>query len=72
MGVVGAVATLFFPYNFVSTYPLTANTALVIFAIVKIWLSLGRSESVKFVARHTQNSNSLQINGCHDAELLGH
>jgi len=31
-------------------------------------LSLGRSETVKFVARHIQNYDSLQINGCQDAE----
>ena len=33
-------------------------------------LSLGRSESVKFVARHTQICDSLEINGCHGAEPL--
>jgi len=34
-------------------------------------LSLGRCETVKFGSRHTQNCDSLQINVCHDAELLG-
>ena len=33
-------------------------------------LSLGRSETVKFVARHTQNYDSLRINGCQDTEPL--
>ena len=35
-------------------------------------LSLGRPEIVKLVARHTQNYDSLQINGCQDAEPLRH
>ena len=34
-------------------------------------LSLGRSKTVKFAARHTQDYDSLQINGCFDAEPLG-
>ena len=33
-------------------------------------LSLGRSETVKFVARHTQNYDSLHFNGCQDVEPL--
>ena len=43
--------------------------------IPQIWLdilsvSLGRSKTVKFAARHTQNCDSLQINGFSDVELL--
>ena len=33
-------------------------------------LSLGRSETVKFVARHTQNYDSLRIKDCQDVEPL--
>jgi len=35
-----------------------------------ILVSLGGSETVKFVARQTQNCDSLQINSCHAAGSL--